>query len=45
MKSGGKYTLKFNYTELKPYMYIIPVKISDWEESWALNGEILNPVL
>lgn len=44
MKSGGKYVLKFKYTELKPYMYIIPVKISDWEEDWTVNGEILNPV-
>jgi len=45
MKSGGKYLLKFKYSELKPYMYIIPVKISDWEEDWTVNGEILNPVL
>lgn len=43
MMSAGKYILKMNFTELKPFMNVEPVRISDWEEDWTISGEIFNP--
>lgn len=43
MKSAGKYHLKLKYSELKPFMHVEPIQISDWIETWTVNGEILNP--
>ena len=44
MKPAGKYTLKMKYAELKPFMHIDAMRISDWEEGWTISGEILNPI-
>lgn len=44
MRSSGKYSLKMDYSQLKPYMLISPVKIDDWEEGWVISEEVLNPM-
>jgi hypothetical protein len=43
MEVGKSYTLNLDYNKLRPYMYLIPYGISDWEDGWTVSGEILNP--
>lgn len=43
MKSAGKYELTLVYKDLKPYLRVSAVKITDWKYGWTINGEILNP--
>lgn len=43
MKPSGKYQVTLQYTDMKPYMQLHPVSISDWTEGWTISGEILNP--
>jgi hypothetical protein len=42
MEVGKSYILELDYTKLRPYMYITPYSISEWEEGWTVSGEILN---
>ena len=43
MKSAGKYELTLAYKDLKPYLHVSAVKITDWKYGWTIDGEILNP--
>lgn len=40
---GGKYCIELNYDEMTPFIYLSPITIDNWTESWVVNGEILNP--
>lgn len=43
MELGKYYTIDLQYAALSPYMRFEAMTISDWQEGWALSGEILNP--
>lgn len=43
MEPSGKYRVTLQYADMKPYMQLHPVSISNWTEGWTIGGEILNP--
>ena len=43
MKPAGKYELTLSYNELKPYLRVSAIKITDWKYGWTISGEILDP--
>lgn len=43
MKPSGKYQVTLQYMDMKPYMQLHSVSISDWTEGWTISGEMLNP--
>ncbi|MBO4434215.1 MAG: hypothetical protein J5769_02030 [Bacteroidales bacterium] len=42
-ESGKGYTLDLDFKTIRPYMYLDTYSISEWEDGWTVNGEILNP--
>lgn len=42
-ESGKSYTLDLDFKTIRPYMYLDTYSISEWEDGWTVNGEILNP--
>ena len=43
MKPAGKYELTLSYNELKTYLRVSAIKITDWKYGWTISGEILDP--
>lgn len=44
MLSGGKYTIKLNYSDISTPLTLSTVTINQWETLFIYEGEILNPV-
>ena len=40
---GKRYVLQLDYNELQPYMFLESSSIGRWEDTWTINGDILNP--
>ena len=40
---GKRYVVQFDYNELQPYMFLESSSIGRWEDTWTINGDILNP--
>lgn len=43
IESGKGYRLDLDFNHLRPYMYLDTYTINEWEDGWAVSGEVLNP--
>lgn len=43
MECGKAYVVELDYLKFRPYMLLEAFTINDWQEGWALSGEIINP--